>query len=67
MGEVYMPDLHEVVKRAQSHGVAVGHFNISDFVMLKAVFASAQEVKVPLIVGVSEGQYPRDQERDWGT
>lgn len=51
-----MPDLHEVLKRAQSHGVAVGHFNISDFVMLKAVFASAQELKVPLIVGVSEGE-----------
>ena len=53
---IYMPDLHEVLKRAQSHGVAVGHFNISDFVMLKAVFASAQELKVPLIVGVSEGE-----------
>lgn len=51
-----MPDLHEVLKRAQSYGVAVGHFNISDFVMLKAVFASAQELKVPLIVGVSEGE-----------
>lgn len=51
-----MPDLHEVLKQAQSHGVAVGHFNISDFIMLKAVFASAQELKVPLIVGVSEGE-----------
>ncbi|HEX8895710.1 MAG TPA: class II fructose-bisphosphate aldolase [Terriglobales bacterium] len=40
-----MPDLREVLKRAQSHGVAVGHFNSSDFVMLKAVFASARELK----------------------
>lgn len=51
-----MPSLHEVLELAQSKGVSVGHFNIADFVMLKAVFASAQELKVPLIVGVSEGE-----------
>jgi ketose-bisphosphate aldolase len=51
-----MPGLHEVLERAQSNGVAVGHFNIADFVMLKAVFASAQELKVPVIVGASEGE-----------
>lgn len=51
-----MPDLHEVLKRAQSHGVAVGHFNISDSVQLKAVFTAAQELKVPVLIGVSEGE-----------
>jgi ketose-bisphosphate aldolase len=56
MEEVYMPGLHEVLVKAQSKGVSVGHFNIADFVMLKAVFASAQELKVPVIVGVSEGE-----------
>jgi ketose-bisphosphate aldolase len=56
MEEVYMPGLHEVLEQAQSKGVSVGHFNIGAFVMLKAVFASAQELKVPVIVGVSEGE-----------
>jgi ketose-bisphosphate aldolase len=56
MEEGYMPGLHEVLERAQSNGVAVAHFNIADLVMLKAVFVSAQELKVPVIVGVSEGE-----------
>ena len=51
-----MPGLHEILEQAQTKGIAVGHFNIADFVMLKAVFASAQELKVPVIVGVSEGE-----------
>ena len=51
-----MPDLHEILKRAQSNGVAVGHFNISDSVQLKAVFSAANELKVPVLVGVSEGE-----------
>jgi fructose-bisphosphate aldolase class II len=51
-----MPDVHEVLKRAQSNGVAVGHFNISDSVQLKAVFSAAQELKVPVLIGVSEGE-----------
>ena len=51
-----MPDLREILKRAQSNGVAVGHFNISDSVQLKAVFSAAQELKVPVLIGVSEGE-----------
>jgi fructose-bisphosphate aldolase class II len=48
--------LRDVLEQAQRTGVAVGHFNIGDFVALKAVFASAQELKVPVVVGVSEGE-----------
>jgi len=48
--------LRSVLEEAQSNGVAVGHFNISDWILLKAVFASAQELKVPVIVGASEGE-----------
>ena len=51
-----MHQLREVLDEAQSSGVAVGHFNISDWILLKAVFASAQELKVPVIVGASEGE-----------
>lgn len=51
-----MRALRDVLEQVQKNGVAVGHFNIADFVMLKAVFASAQQLKVPVIVGASEGE-----------
>ena len=51
-----MQQLRNVLEEAQSNGVAVGHFNISDWILLKAVFAAAQELKVPVIVGASEGE-----------
>jgi fructose/tagatose bisphosphate aldolase len=34
--------------------LAIGHFNIADLVLLKAVFAAAQELSVPATIGVSE-------------
>jgi fructose-bisphosphate aldolase class II len=51
-----MVTLHEVLKQAETEGVAVGHFNVSDLVTLKAVFESASDQNVPVIVGVSEGE-----------
>jgi fructose-bisphosphate aldolase, class II len=51
-----MDQLRDVLEQAQNNGNAVGHFNISDWILLKAVFASAQELKVPVIVGASEGE-----------
>src|ERR1700722_3223164 len=51
-----MQPLRNVLEEAQNNGVAVGHFNVSDWILLKAVFASAQELKVPVIVGASEGE-----------
>ena len=51
-----MQQLRNVLEEAQSNGVAVGHFNISDLTLLKAVYAAAQELKVPVIVGASEGE-----------
>lgn len=48
--------LRNLLDEAQRNGVAVGHFNVSDWILLKAVFASAQELKVPVIVGASEGE-----------
>jgi fructose-bisphosphate aldolase, class II len=35
---------------------ALGHFNVADLVLLKAVVAAAVEVRVPVIVGASEGE-----------
>jgi fructose/tagatose bisphosphate aldolase len=51
-----MHALRSVLKQAQQMRVAVGHFNVVDLVLLKAVFVSAQELKVPVLVGVSEGE-----------
>ena len=51
-----MHNLRHVLEQAQANGIAVGHFNVSDLVLLKAVFASAQELKVPVLVGASEGE-----------
>lgn len=36
--------------------MAIGHFNISTLVILKAVFEAARDQNVPVIVGASEGE-----------
>jgi fructose-bisphosphate aldolase, class II len=51
-----MHALQDVLQRAQKNGIAIGHFNISDFVQLKAVFSAAQNLEVPVLVGASEGE-----------
>jgi fructose-bisphosphate aldolase class II len=51
-----MHSLRNLLQEAQENGVAIGHFNISDLVLLKAVFAAAQELNVPVLVGLSEGE-----------
>jgi fructose-bisphosphate aldolase class II len=51
-----MYGLREVLARAQAAGTAVGHFNVADLVLLKAVFAAARERNVPVLVGASEGE-----------
>ena len=51
-----METLRTVLARSEKQGVALGHFNVSDLVLLKAVVAAAVEVKVPVVVGASEGE-----------
>lgn len=51
-----MNSLREHLREAQGAGKAIGHFNVSDLVLLKAVFAAARELNVPVIVGLSEGE-----------
>src|SRR5271168_3568239 len=51
-----MDSLRNLLQQAQTKGVAIGHFNISDLVLLKAVFTSAQDLRVPVLVGLSEGE-----------
>ena len=51
-----MKELREVLQQAEADGVAVGHFNVGDFTLLKAVFGAARELNVPVVVGASEGE-----------
>ena len=51
-----MQTLRQILEQAEAKKVAVGHFNVSDLVTLKAVFESARDLKLPVVVGVSEGE-----------
>jgi fructose-bisphosphate aldolase, class II len=48
--------LRDVLKRSEKEGAALGHFNVSDQVLLKAVVAAAVETKLPVLIGASEGE-----------
>jgi fructose-bisphosphate aldolase, class II len=48
--------LRDALTRLQTEGAALGHFNVSDQVLLKAVIAAAAETKLPVLVGASEGE-----------
>jgi fructose-bisphosphate aldolase class II len=51
-----MNTLREVLQQAQTERVAVGHFNVSDLTLLKAVVSAARELRLPVVVGASEGE-----------
>lgn len=51
-----MNNLKEIILDAEQRGVAIGHFNISEFVALKAILDSARQLNTPIIIGVSEGE-----------
>ena len=48
--------LRDVLADADSRGVAIGHFNISEFAALKGIFSGARALNLPVIIGVSEGE-----------
>lgn len=52
----YMQTFRDLLTQAAKRGVAIGHFNVSDLVLVKAVFGAAKELDVPVIVGASEGE-----------
>ena len=51
-----MNSLLRIIKQAEKNKMAIGHFNVSDSVALKAIFESAQELNLPIIIGTSEGE-----------
>src|SRR5260370_11869530 len=56
MGETNMQTLRKVLEQAEANAMAIGHFNISDLVTLKAVFEAARDLNAPVVVGTSEGE-----------
>src|SRR5215468_6199040 len=48
--------LRDVLSRLQTEGAALGHFNVADHVLLKAVVAAAADTKLPVLIGASEGE-----------
>jgi fructose-bisphosphate aldolase class II len=51
-----MSALREVLAEAGRRRVAVGHFNFSELVVLKAAAEAAGELGVPVVMGVSESE-----------
>ncbi len=51
-----MESLREVLLRADRAREAVGHFNFSEMVAYKAIVAAAVELRLPVMVGMSEGE-----------
>jgi fructose-bisphosphate aldolase, class II len=51
-----METLRKILEQAETKGGAIGHFNISDLVTLKAVFETARDLSAAVIVGASEGE-----------
>jgi fructose-bisphosphate aldolase class II len=51
-----MKKLIEIIKETEENRMAVGHFNVSDIIGLKAVFEAAYKLQLPIIIGVSEGE-----------
>jgi fructose-bisphosphate aldolase, class II len=48
--------LRDVLTRLEKEGAALGHFNVADLTLLKAVVAAATETKLPVFIGASEGE-----------
>lgn len=57
-----MLTLKRAIAQAKKDKVAIAHFNIAEFVTLKAIWQACQELsqaagkKIPVIIGVSEGE-----------
>lgn len=50
-----MGGLRDALEQSEKDGVAIDHFNVADWVLLKAVLASGQELKVRGRTGVFRG------------
>ena len=46
----------EIIADAERKRIAIGHFNISDLATLRAIADAVKELRVPVIIGTSEGE-----------
>lgn len=51
-----MKTLKQIIRNSGNQRAAIGHFNISDFSLLKAIFEVAKDLGVPVVIGTSEGE-----------
>ena len=51
-----MKPIKYYLKKAQDEHWAIGQFNFSDFSQMKAILASAENMRSPVILGTSEGE-----------
>ncbi|MEK7195751.1 MAG: class II fructose-bisphosphate aldolase [Patescibacteria group bacterium] len=51
-----MQTLKKIIAEAEVKKIAIGHFNVSDIAALKGIVRAAEELKVPVIIGLSEGE-----------
>ncbi len=49
-------NLYQLIKRVAKKRRAVGHFNVCNFDLLKAVTDTSSKLSLPVIIGVSEGE-----------
>jgi len=53
---IHMKTLRECIQEAGEKKVAIGHFNISNLEALWGIFNAAKNLKLPVIIGTSEGE-----------
>lgn len=51
-----MITLRQIFDHATANHSAIGHFNVSDWIALRAVFQAARVLGVPVVIGASEGE-----------
>lgn len=51
-----MRSLRRIIEQAEKNRIAIGHFNISDTEGLRGIFKAASGLKLPVIIGTSEGE-----------
>jgi fructose-bisphosphate aldolase class II len=51
-----MDTLLNVLTRLEKERAALGHFNVADLVLVKAVFSAASENRAAVLIGASEGE-----------
>ena len=52
-----MKNFFEIIKEAERKKIAIGHFNVATLEQMKAIATVAKKLRIPVVVGVSEGEW----------